>query len=100
MATKSHMVKVRGLSVNCTETQLTEFFGNCSVKAVNLTVNVDGRPSGEAFLEMNTFRDVKEAMKLNKATMGTRYLEVFEARQSDQTKSLKIGETIKVFSLV
>jgi len=95
MATKSHMVKVRGLSVNCTETQLTEYFGNCNVKAVILTVNVDGRPSGEAFLEMNTFKDVKEAMKLNKATMGTRYLEVFEARQSDLTKSLNVGEIIK-----
>ena len=83
MATEYHIVRVRGLPFSCTETELIEFFGNCSIKAVHFTKNREGRPSGDAYLEMTSLRDVKEAMKLNKATMGNRYLEVFEARHSE-----------------
>jgi len=83
MATEYHIVRVRGLPFSCTESELIEFFGNCSIKAVHFTKNREGRPSGDAYLEMTSLRDVKEAMKLNKATMGNRYLEVFEARHSE-----------------
>jgi len=83
MATEHHIVRVRGLPFSCTEDELIEFFGSCSIKAVHFTKNREGRPSGDAYLEMNSLRDIKEAMKLDKAHMGSRYLEVFEARYSE-----------------
>jgi len=83
MATEHHIVRVRGLPFSCTEDELIEFFGSCSIKAVHFTKNREGRPSGDAYLEMNSLRDIKEAMKMDKATMGNRYLEVFEARYSE-----------------
>ena len=83
MATEHHIVRVRGLPFSCTEDELIEFFGSCSIKAVHFTKNREGRPSGDAYIEMNTLRDVKEGMKLDKAHMGNRYLEVFEARYSE-----------------
>ena len=36
--------------------------------------------SGDAYLIMSSLRDVKEALKYDRKTMGRRYLEVFEAR--------------------
>jgi len=83
MATEHHIVRVRGLPFSCTESELLEFFGNCTIEAVHFTKNREGRPSGDAYIEMKSLRDIKEAMKLDKASMGTRYLEVFEARYSE-----------------
>lgn len=83
MATEHHIVRVRGLPFTCTENELIEFFGKCSITTVHFTKNREGRPSGDAYVELSTLRDVKEAMKYNKATMGRRYLEVFEARYSE-----------------
>eukprot|EP00090_Calanus_glacialis_P035873 TRINITY_DN61185_c0_g1_i1.p1 TRINITY_DN61185_c0_g1~~TRINITY_DN61185_c0_g1_i1.p1 ORF type:complete len:183 (-),score=61.94 TRINITY_DN61185_c0_g1_i1:75-623(-) len=83
MATEHQIVRVRGLPFSCTEPELIEFFGNSSIKTVHFTKNREGRPSGDAYIEMTSLRDVKEAMKLDKAHMGNRYLEVFEARYSE-----------------
>ena len=83
MATEHQIVRVRGLPFSCTEAELIEFFGNSSIKTVHFTKNREGRPSGDAYIEMTSLRDVKEAMKLDKAHMGNRYLEVFEARYSE-----------------
>ena len=102
MATEHQIVRVRGLPFTCTETELTEFFGSCSIKTVHFTKNREGRPSGDAYIEMSSLRDAKEAMKLDKAHMGNRYLEVFEARYSEMEwmlqKNIKQDGTSHSFS--
>ena len=40
----------------------------------------EGRPSGEAFIEMESEDDVKNALKKDKERMGKRYIEVFESK--------------------
>jgi hypothetical protein len=35
----------------------------------------EGRPSGDAYIELASLKDVKEALKLNNKNMGKRYIE-------------------------
>ena len=92
MAQEHHILRVRGLPFSCTESELTEFFSKCSIQAVHFTKNREGRPSGDAYIEMNNLRDVKEGLKYDKAMMGQRYLEVFEARYSEMEWMLQKNE--------
>ena len=47
--------------------------------AVYLTTNAEGRPSGEAFVEVDSEADLEEALKLNNNLMGQRYIEIFRS---------------------
>jgi heterogeneous nuclear ribonucleoprotein F/H len=47
--------------------------------AVYLTTNAEGRPSGEAFVEVCSENDLNEALKLNNNLMGQRYIEIFRS---------------------
>ena len=40
----------------------------------------EGRPSGEAFVEMESDDDLHMALKKDKCHMGKRYIEVFESK--------------------
>ncbi len=42
---------------------------------IHFTFVRDGRPSGEAYIEMESEADVQEALKRDKQTMGKRYIE-------------------------
>ena len=53
--------------------------GESSKPAVYLTTNAEGRPSGEAFVEVNSEEDLNEALKQNNKMMGQRYIEIFRS---------------------
>lgn len=40
-----------------------------------------GRPTGEAYVVLHSLGDLDMALRKNRAYMGTRYIEVFEARK-------------------
>ena len=40
----------------------------------------EGRPSGEAFIEVEDELDVEAALRKDKGHMGKRYIEVFESQ--------------------
>ena len=40
-----------------------------------MTMNRDGRPSGEAYIEMCSEDDVESALKMDRKHMGKRYVE-------------------------
>jgi len=86
---EQHIVRVRGLPWSCTETELRDFFGGINISSIHFTKNRDGRPSGDAYMVLASLRDSKEALKLHKSTMGSRYLEVFEARYSEMSWMLE-----------
>jgi heterogeneous nuclear ribonucleoprotein F/H len=43
--------------------------------AIYLTLNAEGRPSGEAFVEVKTEEDVEKALSLSNSKIGQRYVE-------------------------
>jgi hypothetical protein len=70
-------VRLRGLPYSASETSVREWFAGVNIKDIHLTAASDGRPSGEAYLELPTKEDVGEALKKDRASMGSRYIEVF-----------------------
>lgn len=49
---------------------------------MKFTFSVDGRPSGEAFVELASANDVEKALAHNHENMGRRYVEIFRANRS------------------
>lgn len=86
---EQHIVRVRGLPWSCTEKELVDFFDGVNIASIHFTKNREGRPSGDAYLVLASLRDSKEALKMHKSEMGSRYLEVFEARYSEMSWMLE-----------
>lgn len=73
-------VKLRGLPWNSTSKDVLEFLENVEViggeKGVHMAISPrDGRPNGEAFVELATPNDVDTAFGYNKKSLGHRYIE-------------------------
>lgn len=75
----SHVIKMRGLPWSTTVEEILKFFDKCKVKngkdGVHIIMTREGRPSGEAYIEMETDEDIEEALKKDREYMGTRYME-------------------------
>ncbi|KAL0132895.1 hypothetical protein PUN28_000552 [Cardiocondyla obscurior] len=48
-----------------------------------MTTSREGRPSGEAYVEMDTPEDIEKACKRDRDHMGHRYIEVFKAKRGE-----------------
>ena len=48
---------------------------NISGESVHLTMTRENRPSGEAYIELATEEDLEEALKMDRKSMGKRYVE-------------------------
>jgi len=81
------IVKARGLPWSATPDEVLAFFSECSVvggeKGVHFGLNREGRPSGEAFIEVEAQDDVQKALDKDRCTMGKRYIEVFSSSVED-----------------
>ncbi|KAF4521628.1 hypothetical protein B566_EDAN006670 [Ephemera danica] len=81
------VVKVRGLPWSTTVDEILKFFGDCNIKngklGIQMTMSREGRPSGEAYIEMESDDDIEKALKKDKEHMGHRYIEVFKAKRSE-----------------
>ena len=59
--------------------EIVNFFSDVSFKdekeSVHLTLTREGRPSGEAYIELETEEDMNKALEKDKAHMGKRYIE-------------------------
>ncbi|KYN33681.1 Heterogeneous nuclear ribonucleoprotein F [Trachymyrmex septentrionalis] len=84
---EGYVVKVRGLPWSTTVDEIMKFFGDCSISngknGVHMTTSREGRPSGEAYVEMDTPEDIEKACKRDRDHMGHRYIEVFKAKRGE-----------------
>ncbi|XP_022207494.2 heterogeneous nuclear ribonucleoprotein H isoform X2 [Nilaparvata lugens] len=82
-----NIVKMRGLPWSATVEEIFKFFDGCRIRGgkngVQMTMSREGRPSGEAFVELETEDDVQKALKKDRDHMGPRYIEVFRAKRSE-----------------
>ena len=74
------IVKARGLPWSATPKEVAAFFNDCSIvgeeNGIHLTMDRNGRPSGECFIELASLKDVEKAKAHNKENMGKRYIEI------------------------
>ena len=73
------VVRVRGLPWSATTEEIASFFGECEIKGgqegIHMTMTREGRPSGEAYIEMESDEDCEKAVKKDRQHMGKRYVE-------------------------
>ncbi|XP_073811868.1 heterogeneous nuclear ribonucleoprotein H-like [Musca autumnalis] len=87
-------VRLRGLPWSATHKEILDFLKDVSVvggaEGIHLiTSRWDGINTGEAFVEVESQQDVSAALKLNNATMGHRYIEVFNAEASEAKEAMR-----------
>ncbi|XP_041048983.1 heterogeneous nuclear ribonucleoprotein H2-like [Carcharodon carcharias] len=87
------VVRVRGLPWSSAAEEVLRFFSDCKIlngiSGIHFTYTREGRPSGEAFIQLETEDDVKAAMKKDKESMGHRYVEVFKSNNIEMDWVLK-----------
>ncbi|XP_053720340.1 heterogeneous nuclear ribonucleoprotein H3 isoform X2 [Synchiropus splendidus] len=90
---EGYVVRIRGLPWSCTPEEVASFFSDCDivgkVDGVCFTFSKEGRPSGEAFIEVKTSEDFKNALAKDRKYMGHRYIEVFKSNRSEMDWVLK-----------
>jgi len=80
------IIKIRGLPYQTTAMEVCRFFKDCEIvggpNGIYFPLNERGLPTGEAFVEMESSRDIDKAMEKHRDCIGERYIEVFESRVS------------------
>ncbi|KAG9344352.1 hypothetical protein JZ751_011021 [Albula glossodonta] len=93
LSDEGFVVRIRGLPWSCTQEEVASFFSDCDiiggVNGVCFTFSKEGRPSGEAFVELKTADDFKNAIAKDRKYMGHRYIEVFKSNRSEMDWVLK-----------
>ncbi|XP_012684102.2 G-rich sequence factor 1 [Clupea harengus] len=87
------IVRVKGLPWSCKKEDVLEFFSECrireGVKGIHFMHLRDGRPNGQAFMELETEEDVSKALERHRQYLGPRYIEVFEVTDEQAEAILK-----------
>jgi len=88
------VAKLRGLPWACTVEDIMDFFGpDCDIidgkGGIHLVKTLEGKSTGEAFVELKSEEDLYEALKKDKKTMGHRYVEVFKVKRTEMDWILK-----------
>ncbi|KAA0203402.1 hypothetical protein HAZT_HAZT000863 [Hyalella azteca] len=90
------VLRLRGLPWSTTEEEIVKFFDPVElaggIDGVHITLSRDGRPSGEAYVELANMEDLSEAEKKHNQHIGRRYVEVFRARRSEMERSMNRGK--------
>jgi len=80
------IIKIRGLPYQTTAMEVCRFFKDCEIvggpNGIYFPLNERGLPTGEAFVEMESSRDIDKALEKHRDCIGERYIEVFESRMS------------------
>ncbi|XP_074841796.1 epithelial splicing regulatory protein 1 isoform X2 [Carettochelys insculpta] len=91
-------VRLRGLPYAATIEDILEFLGEFSAdirtQGVHMVLNHQGRPSGDAFIQMKSAdRAFSAAQKCHKKTMKDRYIEVFQC-SAEEMNFVLMGGTL------
>lgn len=87
------VVRLRGLPFNATADLILQFFQGYEIPkgpmGVHLIYGANGRPNGEAFVEFGGEEVADAALSRDRATIGTRYVEVFRATPEQMGQALQ-----------
>jgi hypothetical protein len=84
---RGHCLRLRGLPFSATAADVIAFLEGVQLAegpgAIVFTFTADGRPTGEAYVEVVDEAAVAAAMQKHKELMGARYIEVFASTKHD-----------------
>jgi len=86
------IVRLRGLPFNATQDLILQFFTGYEIPkgpmGVHLLLGANGRPNGESFVEFGSEEIADAALQKDRATIGTRYVEVFRSTPEQMSQAL------------
>lgn len=87
------VLRLRGLPFSAGKDDIIDFFKDfrLSEDCVHITMNSEGRPTGEAFVEFESAEDSKVAMGKDRMTLGSRYIELFPSSMEDLEDAVARG---------
>ncbi|XP_057953448.1 uncharacterized protein LOC131147849 [Malania oleifera] len=93
LAEHTGVLRLRGLPFSATKDDIMDFFKDFAVSddSIHMTLNSDGRPTGEAFVEFASPEDSKAAMAKDRMTLGSRYIELFPSSHEDLDEAVSRG---------
>ncbi|XP_060738655.1 G-rich sequence factor 1 [Tachysurus vachellii] len=87
------IVRVKGLPWTCSAEDLLKFFSECRIRkgvnGIHLMYHKNGKPNGQAFIELEDEEDVNKALEMHRQYLGPRYVEVYEVTNHDAEAILK-----------
>ncbi|XP_049326781.1 G-rich sequence factor 1 isoform X3 [Astyanax mexicanus] len=87
------VIRVRGLPWSCVAEDVVKFFSECqirgSVNGIHLMHDRNGKPNGEAFIELEDEVDLHKALERHMEYLGSRYIEVYEVTNRDAEAIMK-----------
>ena len=87
------VVRLRGLPYSATEADVRAFLDGVqlsgSADCIVLAHSLNGRPTGEAYVELADEQALTLAMTRHKEVMGTRFIEVFNSSKMDKVQAQK-----------
>ncbi|CBI16368.3 unnamed protein product, partial [Vitis vinifera] len=91
--TRGGVLRLRGLPFSASKEDIMDFFKDfvLSEDSIHMTVNSEGRPTGEAFVEFTNAEDSKAAMAKDRMTLGSRYIELFPSSLEELDEAVARG---------
>ncbi|CAI4227152.1 unnamed protein product [Auanema sp. JU1783] len=86
-----HYVRLRGLPFNSAEEDIINFLSGVKVLDVIILTGRDGRPSGEAYCQLESQEDIDKALEYDKMRLESRYIEVFTVTEKDKATAKARG---------
>ncbi|GJQ11837.1 hypothetical protein GpartN1_g3628.t1 [Galdieria partita] len=84
------IIRLRGLPWSATKEDVLSFLEGAQVIpcAVHFVLNQQGKPRGEAFVQLSSLDDVNRALELHRQVLGHRYIEVFKSTPQEMSAVL------------
>ena len=92
LAQTPYTVKMLGLPFTVKKKNIQEFFHPLTLVSVRFTTDNQGRPSGRAYVDFESEKDLKEALKRHRDCIGHRYIELFRDDSSSIPGGGRLGK--------
>ncbi|KAL4432818.1 hypothetical protein ABPG77_008144 [Micractinium sp. CCAP 211/92] len=88
-----HVVRLRGLPFSSTAADVVAFFEGVETVGgeggIVFTCTPDGRPTGEAYVELASEEALAAALARHKEKIGARYIEIFQSSKGDMFQAVQ-----------
>ncbi|XP_010545588.1 PREDICTED: heterogeneous nuclear ribonucleoprotein F isoform X2 [Tarenaya hassleriana] len=87
------ILRLRGLPFSAGKEDILDFFKDfdLSEDSIHITVNAEGRPTGEAYVEFVNPEESRAAMVKDRKTLGSRYIELFPSSHEELEEAISRG---------